>query len=220
MRPGSISRRPSAARRARVALVFALVFGLALEAGAQPAAAQREFAVSRDPERVVLRYTEHPGELAGHLPALELEVRGNGRARVRVPAYRKGAGAYEVDLGEQGLEALVSALVGDGVADFDADDVRRRRREVARGRRAEPGALLHFRSDETQIALDLELERYRGARPGASMRRDFQKQLRYRGLRADARRFREIEALQGLARAQGRLRALIADARARGGGPP
>ncbi len=157
----------------------------------------------RSPDAVVLRFARIDALLGAEGEAHTLWVYGDGRVLVHRPGYLKSPGNESYLLGPSELDGLLQSLVGDGLLELDADDLRRR----VRGRRAR--GPLFVRSDPPTVELELALARYRPAGSGAPAG-PIRKALRWRDLAGDARRHPDLVELQGLDAARARLAALLA----------
>jgi hypothetical protein len=166
------------------------------------------------PDTVVVSLIDAPGELAEPAGATSVKVYGDGRVEVHYPPYMKRAGDYTLQLEQEELRSLVRSVAGRGLVEFDPDAIRAAKRRSADDRRAlrrARGATgpppPQISSDGTVSRLELRLRRYR--KPGAAAEvRDVRKQIRWHGLRSDARRHGEIGALGELEAARQELRAL------------
>jgi len=168
--------------------VLALLLGAVLAAAAD---AQPDYA--RDPGTVVVRFQEIHGEIDAADAGPSVEVRGDGSARVRYPAYMRRAGDWTTRLDAAEMDRLIGLLVGAGLLDFDAAAVARAKearaaRPTAGGRPADRYVVL----DASTTVIELHV--------GAVART-----IRWQGLRGDARRYPGLAALQGLAEAQREL---------------
>ncbi|MBW2274740.1 MAG: hypothetical protein JRG96_15845 [Deltaproteobacteria bacterium] len=156
----------------------------------------------------MLRYVERPGELGGPEAEQSLSVYGDGRVVAQRPRFARRAGSWTTTLGSSELEGLLRSLLERGIVEFDEERVRRDRRDLREQRRLQRGELHHVSDPET-VTVELHLDRYRGAGPGAREQRDLVKRIRWRGLRSDLRRHPELEDLQRLGEVHGDLRALM-----------
>jgi hypothetical protein len=192
------------------ALVVALLAALSLASGAgaqshtgsAPPAPQR-FAYSRDASIVVVRFAEIVSAIEDPDPGPSLRVYGDGRVQVHYPRYMLRAGDYTLQLAPAELNQLVGSLISRGLAEFDAPDVRRRKRNL------EARSDLFFESfDAVTTEIELRLERYQ-PRDGAAPDRRVHKRVTWPALRADAKRHPQIAEIQDLAAAQRELLSLM-----------
>lgn len=155
---------------------------------------------SRDPGAVVARYQELPGEIAEADRGRSVTVYGDGRVLVHHPHYTRSAGDYTTRLDAAELDALVGALVAEGVLTFDAAATRTATREAAAGAR---GADDRAAADLDVVVSDVDLTVLELHANGVA------KTVRWSGLRGDAARHPTVGPLQGLARAEREMRALL-----------
>lgn len=190
-------------------LVLAALWGSL--ASAQSGAAG--FELPGDPQALVLRFSESLGAIAHPDPGPWVEVYADGRVAVHFPPYMRRAGDYELRLDRGALRRLVASQLARGVAEFDAEAVRARSRELARERGLAAGSQrpeLFSAADAEVSRFELRLGSYRA--PGRGAQAPFSKQISWRGLAAHARHYPEIAALAELARARRELLDLIQSA--------
>jgi len=231
---GDIAARPRALSAKRIAILLTALLvlpGLGLPASADLEAQDAaSFALPTDPDRPVLSYTLHIDGVRDPDPGPSLSVFGDGRVQVHYPHYMRRAGDYEARLGEGELRALVRSMLENGVLELDPAESQRRKRQLARAQRRARAAVgdaerrVESRSSASLTELELRLARYTPAGEAES-RGDVVKQLRWRGLREDARRYASLREIRGLDAIRGDLEALMrapglrrVDARARARG--
>jgi hypothetical protein len=203
-------------RHFRAALGLALALGLVGGAGAAraqvppgaPPGAQATFAYSGDPATVVLSFSEILGGIEDPDPGPSLRVYGDGRVVVHYPDYMTRAGDYSVRLGRDELEGLLRSLIEKEVVEFDEAAVRRSVRKAEAARRAGPGEFFAvFDASTTEIGL--RLDRYTPPAGRGPERLGVQKRISWHGLRAHARHYPGVAAIQKLATARRELVALM-----------
>jgi hypothetical protein len=176
--------------RSRPPIPLLLLIAAALVAGPRMVAAQ---GYARDAGTVVASLTEVLGEVGDADAGPSVKVHGDGRADVHYPRYMKRAGDYVVQLSPNELDALVASLVDDGLLDLDPQAVRSAQRQTLR-LSAAPVLVVTADAPTTII----EIRTGRGAR-----------RIVWNGLREDARQYPNVSALQNLAAAEQRLRAVM-----------
>ena len=144
--------------------------------------------------------------LAAPDPQPLLRIYADGRVHVHYPAYMKRAGEYTMNLDATTLDSLVQQLADNGLMDFDAATTRQQTRQLEATRRAASGEL-YYRSDGSDTVIDIRLAEYRPA-AGAAAIRPFRKQVRWRDLEQQARRYPQAVGLVRAAAAAASLRAL------------
>jgi hypothetical protein len=180
-------------------LVLAVLGGQLSWAQSAPA----RFELPSDPQALVLRFSESLAALAHPDPGPSLEVYADGRVAVHYPPYMKRAGDYELRLDPGALQRLVASQLARGVAEFDPEAVRSRRRELARERGRAAGSQrpeLFSVPDAATSRFELRLGSYQPA--GRGPQAPFSKRISWHGLAAHARHYPEIAALADLARAR------------------
>jgi hypothetical protein len=192
-------------------LACAAVATLALAVIATSASAQSTGYVE-DPETVVLRYTILHGEIAASAGAPSLVIYGDGRARVHYPAYMKRSGDRDVQLSRDEVSELLNRLDAAGVVDVDPRALRAEVRAAAQ--EAQVGVTradgiqeigsVEYVADAPVIVLEMNVVRGQGAAAKA-----LRKVIRWQNLQGDARRFKNIAVIQGLAEAENRLTAIM-----------
>ena len=154
----------------------------------------------------VIEYTLDHHMLAQRDPVPLLRVYGSGRVQVHFPAYMKKAGDYEMQISRAELNKLLRMLADKGVMDFDAATVQQERRQLETAHRTATGEFFHV-SDATDTVINIQLDQYQ--RTASSPRiHGFNKQIRWRNLEHDARRFPQAARLTNAADASTALHAL------------
>lgn len=184
------------------ALAGALALAAALPAMAQPPSIELPSSGSV----AVIEYNVIHEMLAESDPEPLVKVFANGWVRVHLPSYMANAGDYRVRLTTQELRQLLADLAADGVMDFDRASASADRQAAAAAARG--AGILHHVSDVSETLIDIKLGSYRSA--GAVLtQNDFTKSIRWPNVYTDARQFQSVAQLQGLARAEERLRAIL-----------
>ena len=188
-------------------MMGAAVVAASLALVAPPVAAQAPAVeLPQSAAAVVVEYTVFHQMLADNDPTPLLRVYADGRVRVHYPVYMSRAGDYETLLAPDELQGLLADLVADGVLDFDAEATLADRAAAAAAARA-AGRLYHV-SDVSVTRIDVRVGSYRA--PGTSQAiPDFEKNVAWPNVYTDARRFAGVSGVQGLARAEERLRAIM-----------
>ncbi len=163
--------------------------------GEQPQ--QRTLYYRPDAETLVLRYT-HSHPMLAHLGASTLEVWGDGRVVATVPEGLRGAGRREWRLSVDELDAMIAALVADGLPSYDPA-------AVSRHKAAVPERHFHV-SDADRVEIRLFLELADGA---AKTLTPHTVAVSAEAPALHAQRYPGIASLQGLAASDARLRGLL-----------
>jgi hypothetical protein len=169
--------------------------------------------VTRRPDAVVVVYREVLGEIGGTDRGPTVTVYGDGRIVAHYPLYMKRAGDWERRIAPSELDALVRSLADKGVLEFDAQTVRAAARASLAASRARAAATqqpiaLFEASDASTTVIEMAVERYVPATPGAREARNVSKRAVWTALRTDAAQHPDVPALAGLAAAEQELRAL------------
>jgi hypothetical protein len=167
----------------------------------------------RRPDAVVVVYREVLGEIGDADRGPTLTVYGDGRLVAHYPRYMKRAGDYEHRLTAAQLDTLLGSLAAKGILDFDAPAVRTATRASLiasreRARAANAPIALFEASDASTTVIDVSVDRYRAATPGAREVRRLTKHVAWTALRTDVERHPDVPALRELAAAEQELRAL------------
>lgn len=181
---------PSIARKTLIVASAILLLG-AVMSNALAVEGQPRFELPEAPDEVVISFTERLGEVASSEP-LSLRVYADGRVERRVPAYLSKAGTYVARIEPAKVTALVDKMANDGVLEFDAARVRDAKRQAEKR-----SGILHYSSDPSVIEIEVRLAGYQAA-GSLRMESDIVRSVSWSGLRADAKRFKDIAALQGL----------------------
>ncbi len=168
---------------------------------------------ARRPDVAVIVYREVLGEIAGADRGPTLTIYGDGRMVAHYPLYMKRAGDYALRLAASELDALLRSLAAKGVLDFDAPATRAATRAslmAARQRAlaANTPIQLFEAVDASTTVIEVAVERYVAATPGARQVRNATIRAVWTGLRADADQHPDVPALHELAAAERELRAL------------
>jgi hypothetical protein len=157
--------------------------------GAPFSASAQEVSYDPSPDSVVVRLTESYGELAGES---SYTLYGDGRIETRHPPGRIAPQGPRAPLSAVEVRSLLQRIASRGVADFDAERVRARMRDAdaAPGRRRR----LFYASDASNIEIRFS---YAVVESDGDVR-SVERNLQWRGLRHDARRYPGIAELQQL----------------------
>jgi len=157
----------------------------------------------------IIRYQEIIAELSDSDPGPSVEVYGDGRVVVRIPAYMRRSGTHVTELDANELEKLVADIAASGAVDFDAEAADAARTEVrakralARRGAVGPAPEIHSATDPTTTVIETRLT------PDSRRREHAPRVARWAGLRNDAELYPEVKELRELAVAEQRLRALM-----------
>ncbi len=177
------------------------------EAGVSPAVPRFQF--SSEAVDPVIEYTLIHHMLAEQDPQPLVRVYGDGRVHVHIPAYMKRAGDYELRLNKAALDALVLSLAEDGIIDFSPAAVRQQKQQFESQQRASHGTLFHV-SDVTETVIQIRLDEYQSG-PGAGRIKNLKRRFSWNNLEHDARRFRQLAAIQRAASGAGRLHGFLSN---------
>ncbi len=161
----------------------------------------------KDRAALVASYAEVLGEIADPDPGPMVKVYGDGRVVVHFPRYMKRAGQYEVMLGSAEMLGLVSSLAGKLVS-FDAPATRQKKQEL-QAMLKETHSVLSTVMDASTTVIGIYLNRYKPGGIGAEETVNVHKKVSWVGLRGDAEKYPEMEAIQNLSAAQRELQALM-----------
>ena len=164
---------------------------------------QGRFDLPADPDQIVVKFTERIGEVRSEdMPSVT--VYADGRVVRHRADFMSDPGDYVSTIAASELNALVASLDVKGMMRFDAARARRDVKAAERRRKTVFAA-----SDESRFSFEIHLDAYQ--RPGNLIRdKRVHASAAWTGLRADARRFPEIESIQGFAAACRELDALAA----------
>lgn len=191
---------------------WVMTFGMITFAASSPAEIDSDgkppahFAWDRDPAAVVVSYREIWGELAQQDTTPLIRVFGDGRVLVHHPHYSKNAGDYVVWLQPAEFENLLTSLLANGLATFDPraainlKQSKEQSRLAAASRATKPREAFVVADDSTSV-FELNLT--------AVSSGELQRKVSWSGLRTDAERFPDIEAIQQLRAVELQLRALL-----------
>ena len=182
---------------------------LTMAAIVAPAHAQLTFQASEDPNRVVMQMSQDVGIEGDDTPLLR--IYGDGRVLVHFPVYTRRAGDYSMQLGPGELNSLLRTFVDGGLVDFDPARVKSEARDARLASQraalqAGAPATLTFRSSDTLVSLDVELDTYTG--PDGATRQGVSARIAWAGAQHDARDLPGVASLQRLASIEQQLVAL------------
>ncbi|MEO6027088.1 MAG: hypothetical protein ABIR79_09515 [Candidatus Binatia bacterium] len=168
---------------------------------------------ARRSDVAVIVYREVLGEIGGADRGPTLTIFGDGRMVAHYPRYMKRAGDYELRLAPSELDALLRSLAAKGVLDFDATATRAATRASMMAARQRALATntpiqLFEAVDASTTVIEVAVERYVAATPGAREVRNATTRAAWTGLRADVDQHPDVPALRDLAAAEQELRAL------------
>ena len=157
-------------------------------------AAKPEVSISKNPQVVVLRYSESPVMILGDDP-FNIEIFGDGRVRIHYPRTMKKAGDYEFYLSDKELQQLFDNAAESGVLDFD--EISARRDLLYAEQQAKETGLVHYRSDGMDTELEFSVEHYVD-RQGRQPLRTLKKQVRWSKLLGHSKSYPGIKSLKNL----------------------
>jgi len=127
---------------------------------------------------------------------------------VHYPPYMKKAGEYTLQLTQGEMNRLLRSLIDKKVLEFDAQAVRRSKLETdAATKNAQ--ATLYSESDASTTAIEIRLTHYTPASSFAQEILNVNKKISWTGLRSDAKRYPNVEAIRDLQSAEQELQALM-----------
>jgi len=173
-----------------------------------PSAYQAMVEYSDDPRTVVVSYTHILGEIGSADQGPSVKIYGDGHMVVHYPPYMKKAGDYTLELTQEEMDRLLRSLIAKKVMQFDAQAVRRSKLETE----APTGTslpTLYSESDAPTTVIEIRLTRYISAGSFAQEILNVDKKLSWTGLRSDAKRYPNVEAIQDLLAAEQELQALM-----------
>lgn len=198
------------------ALVAAGAVAIAPFAAAQDPAEQEIIEYSGSASEPIIVYEYDIGLLEGDEDVPRLQIFGDGRVVVNIPAGMVGAGDYELQLTTEELEALLSSLSSYGLFTFDQEAATEEKElEATRMREAArtgQGQTAFYRSDGERTTITVNLSLYKA--PGASRAAisNYTKVVSWYGLRGDTKDYPAVRSLTDLAAAEQELIDLCARA--------
>ena len=173
-----------------------------------PSAFQPMFEYSKDASTVVVSYTHILGGIGDADKGPSLKIYGDGHMVVHYPPYMKKAGEYTLQLTQGEMNRLLRSLIDKKVLEFDAQAVRRSKLETdAATKNAQ--ATLYSESDASTTAIEIRLTHYTPASSFAQEILNVNKKISWTGLRSDAKRYPNVEAIRDLQSAEQELQALM-----------
>jgi hypothetical protein len=159
-------------------------------------------------QALIIKFEERFGEIGDTGPGPSVGVYGDGRVSVYYPPYMKRAGTYQLQLTPEEIDRLLQLLSAQNIPAFDGAAVRQTRDLAAAAKEVASGKL--FASTDPSITiLELHLDQYAPASPPGQVPIAVQQRIVWQGLRADARRLPDVEAIQNLFTAHQELRSLM-----------
>jgi len=173
-----------------------------------PSAFQPMFEYSKDPSTVVVSYTQILGGIGDADKGPSLKIYGDGHMVVHYPPYMKKAGEYTLELTQEEMNRLLRSLTGKKVMEFDAQAIRRSKLEADTATKNAQGTL-YSESDAPTTAIEIRLTRYTPAGSFAQEILNVNRKISWTGLRSDAKRYPNVEAIRDLRSAEQELQALM-----------
>jgi len=179
-----------------------------------------------DPDTLLVSYRDVWAELANQDPTPLIRIFGDGRVLVHYPVYTPKAGEYELRLGPQELESLLTSMAAKGLATVDLQAaqglksseeqlLRSAARDAARSEELlgvpvrDRTPELFMVADDSTTVFELHLTGYRPAGNSLAASATVDRSLSWRGLGTDAERYPDIEPIQQLRAAELELRTLL-----------
>jgi len=173
-----------------------------------PSAYQPMFEYSKDASTVVVSYHHILGAIGDADKGPSLKIYGDGHMVVHYPPYMKKAGEYTLELTQGDMNRLLRSLIAKKVLEFDAQVVRRSKFETDVATK-NAQATLYSESDAPTTTIEIRLTRYTPAGSFAQEILDVDKKISWTGLRSDAKRYPNVEAIRDLRSAEQELQALM-----------
>ena len=155
------------------------------------------FALPANSSKPIIEYRRQYSMLADQDKQPLLQVFADGRVHVHFPAYMKKSGDYQYQLSRAELVALIRKLSSQGVMDFDSAKATREKQLHDQKMRVSTGEL-HYISDSVETELVVRLQDYQ-KNASTQKQANFNKQLRWKNLEHDARRYKNNRAIQSAA---------------------
>lgn len=166
---------------------------------------------SADAPKPVISYRQILPEFADQDPTPLVRIYGDGRVLVHRPAYLKNSGTFEMRMPANELDAFVQQ-VAPAIIEFDTNRVNL---EMARGNQLLMEAtdriedvVLFYDADAPVSVFHIEIDSYKPEGAGKSLSKLQAMQLRWQGLKFDARDFPDLTELTQLRETELKLRAL------------
>ena len=169
---------------------------------------QAMFEYSVDPRTVVVSYTHILGGIGDTDRGPSLKIYGDGHMVVHYPSYMKKAGEYTLELTRGEMNRLLRSLTAKKVMEFDPQAIRRSKLEADAATKNAQGTL-YSESDAPTTAIEIRLTRYTPAGSFAQEILNVNKKISWTGLRSDAKRYPNVEAIRDLRSAEQELQALM-----------
>ena len=195
--------------RAAITLFVLAVFSI--PAFAQTERSPRPRKTSRTRDKIILTLRQDIGELEERDPTPMLRIYKSGLVRVYFPKFMKKAGHYMLHLSDQELEKLITSLDSKGLMELNVEEVQAEKKKTQQERREEAPAddaqrTFFYTTEDTRTEIDIDIEDYRPRGAQRSVR--VRKKIVWKDLEWDAKRYRNVRAIQNLAAAARELKAL------------
>jgi len=158
----------------------------------------------------VIQYQQNIHMLSTVDDRLTFQVFADGRVLVHYPVYMKRAGDYEMQLEEAALIDLLHSLSDNGVMGFDSEKNKTRRRNEKKALNAK-GQYFAI-SDVVETTVEVRLDEYQKNSSSKKIS-NFYKKFKWDNLEQDAKRFKNIKALDQTNRSVSEIKNLMKDAR-------
>jgi len=169
--------------------------------------AESVFDYPRDPEFVIIEFTQVEEMLDDADPTPLLRIYGDGRVLVHYPAYMKRAGDYEMQLSDANLQQLLLSLEQKSIFRLNSERVAQLKQQAAMRRFAQSKTVTQ-RSDDIHSIVKIKLGTYVSATTGVTQT-NFNKRVSLKNLRWNAKKFPEVAELKKAAEAELELTSLL-----------
>lgn len=159
------------------------------------ALAEAYIGYSDNPDNLIIRLIDNIGEIESTEGYPTIEVYGDGSVKTYFPAFMKRAGHYRLKLNEEEVNSLLKTISDHQIPTFDTNSIKEMRVDL-KSRLSESGELF-YSSDPSTSILKIQLDSY-SENLNAETPASIDNTIIWHGLRQDAARYKEIEAIQNL----------------------
>lgn len=175
---------------------------------------------SKDPGEIILSFTETHGIMSGEDAKTTMKIYGDGAVEVYVPVFMKRAGNYQMKLNKAQLDLLLQDILANNITEFDAVKTQSDKNNESLAKQATSGQVIFYEVHDASVTtIDLNFDRYLKLSDSNSINGkvfdssneilNMRKNISWKGIRADSKKFPDIEAIQQLAATQQSILGLI-----------
>lgn len=203
-------------------LIFSILISCTLILSTNSYAQDAVIEYTKDSREVIVSFSETHGVMSGKHAKTTLKIYGDGTVDVFIPIFMKKAGSYQMKLDKAQLDQLLQDLSAKNIPEFDTVKTQTdKNNEIAAAQLSSAQTTLYEVHDASITTIELNFDSYLKLSNKNSVNGqvfdssneilDMSKNITWKGIRSDSKKFPDIEAIQQLATTQQSLLKIVND---------